>query len=267
VATLATDTIAMKPSDYVDLHCHILPGIDDGAQTITQSLDLAEQAVADGIRYILATPHHFDRQYVNGAQLVKQAVVDFQAELDRRSIPLTVFPGQEIHLNEQLLNDDNDLLGIDLNRNYILLELPHEMVPVYLEDIIFDLLSKGITPVIAHPERNAQILAEPQRLYDLITTGCLAQATATSLVGGFGKQVQSTTQELIRCGLIQVIASDAHALAHRGFAMTAAYRELKNMNADYPEVFATNARKLLNGERLDQTAIRTPRKVRKFWQF
>ncbi|GAB7171695.1 hypothetical protein TUA1478L_36890 [Lactiplantibacillus plantarum] len=161
----------MKINNLVDLHCHILPAIDDGSPSLEASLELARQAVADGIRYILATPHHMDRHYLNHAGDVVAAVEAFQAELDVNDIPLTIFPGQEVHLNGQLMEKVDDLLGIDTGRHYLLLELPHEMVPSYLDEMIFQLSCEGITPVIAHPERNAQIIAEPQRLYKLAEDG------------------------------------------------------------------------------------------------
>lgn len=257
----------MKTNNLVDLHCHILPAIDDGSPSLEASLELARQAVADGIRYILATPHHMDRHYINHASDVESAVNAFQMELDGQNIPLTVFPGQEVHLNGQLMEHVDDLLGIDTGKNYLLLELPHEMIPSYLDEIIFKLSCEGITPVIAHPERNAQIIADPKRLYELVEQGVLAQVTATSLVGTFGKQVQQTAKELVKCGLVQVVASDAHTLENRGFAMSQAYQVLNKMGSDYPERFAANARNLLNGEKLRKINISVPKKQRNFWLF
>ena len=267
VTTVATGTTAMKIDNLVDLHCHILPAIDDGSPSLEASLELARQAVADGIRYILATPHHMDRHYLNHAGDVATAVKVFQAELDANDIPLTIFPGQEVHLNGQLMENIDDLLGIDTSRHYLLLELPHEMVPSYLDEMIFQLSCEGITPVIAHPERNAQIIAEPQRLYKLVEDGVLAQVTATSLVGAFGEQVQRTAKEFVKCGLVQVVASDAHTLKNRGFAMTKAYQVLNEMDSQYPERFATNARNLLNGEQIAIGRVVVPEKQKRFWLF
>ncbi|WAD02994.1 hypothetical protein ORR04_12500 (plasmid) [Levilactobacillus brevis] len=119
------------------------------------------------------------------------------------------------------------------------------------------------TKKISFLERNAQIIAEPQRLYKLVEDGGLAQVTATSLVGTFGDQVQRTAKEFVKCGLVQVVASDAHTLKNRGFAMTKAYEVLNEMNSKYPERFATNARDLLNGEQIDTGEIVMPRKQRK----
>ena len=93
----------------------------------------------------------------------------------------------------------------------------------------------------------------------------MAQVTATSLVGAFGEQVQRTAKEFVKCGLVQVVASDAHTLKNRGFAMTKAYEVLNEMNSKYPERFATNARNLLNGDKIKARRIEVPRKKRKNW--
>ena len=260
-------TVMRKNNELVDIHCHILPKIDDGSPSLEASIELAQQAVADGIKYILATPHHMDRHYTNHALSVRQAVETFQAELDRQGIDLKIFPGQEVHLNGEMIANLDDLMGIDEGRKYMLLELPHEMVPSYLDEIIFQLSCEGITPVIAHPERNSRIISEPEILYNLVKQGILAQVTATSLVGTFGKQVQRTAKEFVKCGLVQVVASDAHILKNREFAMTKAYQVLSEMDSDYSEQFAQNARNLLNGDDVSVETIKMPRSQRRFKLF
>ena len=147
----------MRFDKIVDLHCHILPGIDDGSKNLETSLKLAEAAVADGVTHILATPHHLDNDYVNHKDDVIKVCDDFQTELDNRDIPLTVFPGQEVHINGDLVERYDDLLGIDEQKRYMLLEFPHGDVPGYAEQLIFDLKRKGTIPVIVHPERNKKI--------------------------------------------------------------------------------------------------------------
>ena len=147
----------MRFDKIVDLHCHILPGIDDGSKNLETSLKLAEAAVADGVTHILATPHHLDSDYVNHKDDVVKVCDDFQAELDNRDIPLTVFAGQEVHINGDLVERYDDLLGIDEQKRYMLLEFPHGDVPGYAEQLIFDLKRKGTIPVIVHPERNKKI--------------------------------------------------------------------------------------------------------------
>lgn len=123
----------MRFEKMVDLHCHILPGIDDGSPNLESSLQLANEAVRDGVTHILATPHHLDNDYVNHANDVIQAVDMFQNELDSRKIPLTIFPSQEVHINGDLVDHYDDLLGIDETKKYMLLEFPHGEVPHYAD--------------------------------------------------------------------------------------------------------------------------------------
>ncbi|EQM52945.1 tyrosine protein phosphatase [Lactiplantibacillus plantarum EGD-AQ4] len=259
--------MATTRTDYVDLHCHLLPGLDDGPQTLAQSVIMARQAVADGIRYALATPHHLDRHYQNPEPVVTAAVAVLQAELDRQQVPLTVFASQEVHLCEDLVTSSQQLLGIDAAQHYLLLELPHEHVPSYVAQVVFELLQQGTVPVIAHPERNTEMIAHPERLYELVQQGCLAQVTAGSLVGNFGRQVKCTALELVKCGLVQVIATDAHLMPQRRFMLRAGYQALAHLDESCVEQFEANARRLLNGETVAATAISRPSQRRKFWLF
>lgn len=267
LTVMGTAIMGLRPTEYIDLHCHLLPGLDDGPQQLAQAVEMARQAVADGIHYVLATPHHLDRRYQNTGLVVERAVAELQAELKRQQIPLTVFAGQEVHLRDDLATALPHLLGIDVGRRYLLLELPHEQVPNYVAQVIFELLQQGTTSVIAHPERNAQIMAQPERLYDLVQQGCLAQLTAGSLVGQFGRAVKSTALELVECGLVQVIASDAHLMARRGFMMRAGYQALARLDSTNPASFAVNARLLLNGDPVVLGEVLRPNQRRKFWLF
>ena len=171
-------------------------------------------------------------------------------------------------MSDGLVDGAQKLLGIDRNNRYLLLELPRETVPDYLEQVVFELLNQGTTPVIAHPERNAQIMAQPTRLYELVRQGCLAQATAGSLTGNFGRKIKSTTLELVNCGLVQVIATDAHLMPKREFLLNAGYQVLAQLDSHYPAFFAANARRLLNGETVVIPSITVPRnkiKYRVWW--
>ena len=196
----------MEFEKIVDLHCHILPGIDDGSPDLEHSLDLARAAVADGVTHILATPHHLDNNYVNHRTDVIKAVQNFQNELAAEQIALQVFPGQEVHINGDLPQRYADLLGADEKKRYMLLEFPHSNVPAYAKRLIFELQKLGTTPIIVHPERNKEIQKDLNILYDFIQHGALAQVTATSYAGGFGDHVADIsklgvdgTQEISKC--------------------------------------------------------------------
>ncbi|MFD1411500.1 tyrosine-protein phosphatase [Lapidilactobacillus gannanensis] len=258
---MATNT--PRKNSLIDLHCHILPGLDDGSKSVEESLELAHAAVREGIGYILCTPHHLDRNYTNHALDVVQKVHDFQKILDEQAIPLTLFPGQEVHLNGDLDQRVEDLLGIDSAMRYLLVELPHEEVPTYTTELFFQLSMRGITPVIAHPERNARIKADPEILYDFISNGALGQLTATSLVGVFGKGVQKFSQELITHGLVHIIASDAHMLPNRQFALKEGYLALDALDRAYGPQFYENSKHLINGEDIDHRIPLTLLKKRK----
>lgn len=232
----------------VDLHCHILPGIDDGSQSLEDSIALANEAVKDGVTHILATPHHLDNKYVNHRSDVERLVKNFQAELDSRQIPLKIFPGQEVHINGELVQKYDDLLGVDLKKKYMLLEFPHSNVPAYAEKIIFELLKLGTTPIIVHPERNKEIQKNTDILYKFIQQGALAQVTATSYIGGFGDDVAKLSQKFVAHNLVQIVASDAHAMRGRDFVLSEALSQIgHDFGKDKAIQFEKNAEDLING--------------------
>lgn len=252
----------------VDLHCHILPGIDDGSRDLETSLHLARQAVLDGVTHILATPHHLDNDYVNHARDVERLASDFQAKLDQEGIKLKVFPGQEVHINGDLLDHYDDLLGIDADKRYMLLELPHNDVPRYTKQLIFNLKKKGTTPVIVHPERNKVIQEHLGLLYEFIEAGALAQLTSTSYLGGFGSHVEEISKQLVEHNLVQILASDAHALKGRGFVLSEAFDKLaKEFGQDKARSFETNAERLLNGQRVIAKDFSKVEKKKRFFFF
>lgn len=242
----------MPKDNLIDLHCHILPKIDDGSKTLDDSIKLAEAAIRDGVKYIVATPHHLDRQYTNHAKNVQTAVDIFQDELDQMGLDLIIYPSQEIHLNGDLDKKIDDLLGLDEHRKYMLIEFPHEQVPSYAKELLFNLSLQGVTPVIAHPERNKQIQDDPNILYDFVADGALSQVTATSLTGGFGKDTQKFAQMLITHGLVHVVASDAHALKGRKFVLREAYAELDQFLSGLGDIFYDNSKAIINGDDLKQ---------------
>lgn len=252
----------------VDLHCHILPGIDDGSPDLEHSLFLANEAVKDGVTHILATPHHLDNEYVNHKDKVIQLVQDFQKELDAREIRLKIFPGQEVHLNGDLPQRYSDLLGADERKNYMMLEFPHTNVPAYAKRIIFELQKLGTIPIIVHPERNKEIQKDLNLLYEFVQQGALAQLTATSYIGGFGDHVADISNELIEHRLVQVVASDAHALKGRDFVLHEALEKIARDHGEYVAYeFENNAENILNGSSVATKGYRKIEKKKFFWFF
>ncbi|OJF91865.1 tyrosine-protein phosphatase [Alkalibacterium sp. 20] len=234
-----------------DLHCHILPGIDDGAKTLEESIDMAEAAVSEGITHILATPHHMNRNWMNDKQKVMPLVKQLQAELDQRQIELTIFPGQEVRLYGEVLKDmeDNKILFVDETKQYVLIEFPTESIPTYTERLFYDLQSHGKTPIIVHPERNHEIIEHPNRLKNLVDKGALAQLTAASYTGGFGKKIEKLSKQLIEANLVHFIASDAHNTTNRSFHMKEAYALLaEDYGRSKRHEFHQTTKELLNGD-------------------
>lgn len=218
----------------IDLHCHLLPGIDDGPETMEESLALAQSAVDQGITHVLCTPHHNNGRYENPKASIIAAVAELQIALDETQIPLTVLEGQEVRITGELvedLNEDN-LLFTDLNDTYLLIEFPSADVPAFSETLLFELRGMGKIPVIVHPERNRFFMEDPDRLIPFLEMGCLAQLTAPSIVGIFGKKIQKIAHEMVERNLVQMVASDAHGVNKRPFYLKEAYTEIEGKFGD-----------------------------------
>ncbi|MFP4277721.1 MAG: tyrosine-protein phosphatase [Wenzhouxiangella sp.] len=196
----------------VDIHCHILPGIDDGSKVVEQSLAMARIAVDDGIETIFATPHHLNGVYRNAAAEIRAAVKALQEQLDEAGIALKLLPGAENHLVPELpraLRDETALTLGGFGRA-ALVELPVHDIPMGAEELLDNIRGQGIVPIIAHPERNTALRRNPDRLAEWVGAGCLSQVTAQSCTGQFGEGVQAASREMIARGLVHFVASDAH---------------------------------------------------------
>ncbi len=247
----------------LDLHCHILLGIDDGAEDIDASLAMAEKAISQGITHILCTPHHNNGKYVNPKEFVIQQVTKLQAELDKRNLPLTLFEGQEVRITGDLLEEieQNRILFADVANTYLLIEFPTMDVPAYTEQLFFDLRAKGHVPIIVHPERNAKFREDPNRLIPFLEMGCLAQLTAPSYVGIFGKSIQKTAKQMVEHRLVQMVASDAHGVHKRNFYLKEAFEAIeKDFGREYVNQMEQVAKDVLNG---DATEIPVYTEIRK----
>ena len=219
----------------LDMHCQILWGQDDGPCSMEQTLKLMEQAVNEGITAMISTSHCQHPQYDVSFSTVTKQINQLQNELILSNIPLTLYTGHEVRLSEQIVSliQSNQIHTL-ANSSYVLIELPTTTVPLYTTHIIHELLRAGITPIIAHPERNKAIVQQPNRLVQLIHEGALCQITAGSLSGHFGRAIQKLSLKLVCANLVHVYGSDVHNLTTRPFHFEAGVRYLekkKQLNA------------------------------------
>ncbi len=247
----------------IDLHCHILPGIDDGAQTMEDSLDMAKKAISEGIYTIVATPHHQNGKYINEKNEILQQVAILNERLLQDNIPLTILPGQEIRIYGEMIEDyrNGKILTLNSTNKYVFLEFPSSQVPRFAERLLYDVQAEGLTPIIVHPERNSRFIENPDILYNLVNKGAMTQVTASSLTGRFGKKIKRFSFDLIDANLTHMIASDAHNISGRNFQMKEASELISTeYGIDMLYMFQENAESIVNGGACFRD---TPEKVKK----
>ncbi|PAD22642.1 tyrosine-protein phosphatase [Terribacillus saccharophilus] len=235
----------------IDIHCHILPGVDDGARTLEESIEMAKAAAAQGIHTIVATPHHRNNQFDNYREDILKRVDELNRILEEENIEVNILPGQETRIYGDLAEglSAKEILPVNLDTPYILVELPTSTVPKYTNKLLYDLQVEGYTPIIVHPERNSELLNKPDRLYELVNSGVLTQVTAASLIGKFGKKIKNFSHEIVQANLTHFIASDAHNVNNRSFVMREAMTELEDTyGVDLIYTYQENAQLMLAGE-------------------
>jgi protein-tyrosine phosphatase len=207
----------------IDLHCHILPGIDDGAPDIETSLEMARMAESDGIEVIACTPHMMPGVYDNRGPAVRRAISALQQRLDEEGISIRLTTGADVHLQSDLAGKlkDGELLSLGDTR-YFLFEPPHHVAPPRLEDAIFDVMSAGYMPILTHPERLTWIESHYDVMKRIVRAGGWMQITCGSLTGRFGKRPKYWAERMVDEGLVHILATDAHNLRNRKPSMASA---------------------------------------------
>ena len=201
----------------IDLHCHILPNLDDGPSEMAQSLAMARMASDDGICEIAATPHMLNTAYDISPQKINEHVDFFNKTLEKNEIELTVYPGAEIYFHPKLSTHiaNKTVSSINDTNIYYLIEFPFHFLPDGFKNEIFQLRLNQVIPIIAHPERNVVLQKQPELFYDIINLGCLIQVNTTSIIGGFGEETMACAHQLLKHRLAHIIASDAHSARYR----------------------------------------------------
>lgn len=210
----------------IDIHCHLLPGIDDGPATLEAALALARACVADGITHAVLTPHLLAGRWENTRSRIGAEHARFEKALQTLKIPLQLAWAGEVRLGAEVLDwlaqGELPLLGGEDGPRCLLLEMPDGQIPLGADKLVLALRRQGITPVIAHPERNRAVAEQPERLRPFIEAGCRTQLTAASVVGQFGSRAQGACEALLERGWAHCVASDAHNLTGRAPRMSAA---------------------------------------------
>lgn len=203
----------------IDLHCHLVPGIDDGPQTIEESIAMARLAVEDGITAARTTPHIHVGRFDNDLASIARDVEALRKAIEKERIPLELSFAAEVRLDYEVLPMIEagrvPFLGELDGYKVLLLEFPHSHVPVGADKFVAWLLARNIRPMIAHPERNKDVMREPGKILPFLEMGCLLQVTADALTGGFGPQCALRAKEFLERGWVAVLASDAHDTTDR----------------------------------------------------
>ena len=200
----------------IDLHCHILPGIDDGAPDLGVSLAMARMALADGIVTVACTPHIMRGVYNNSGADIRLRVASLAAALETAGIPLTLTIGADAHLDPSLLEGlrSREVPSLGGSR-YFLLEPPHHVAPPRLQDFTFGLMTSGYVPVLTHPERFSWIDGQYDLIQRMAASGVLIQLTAGSVLGHFGHRARYWAERMLDENLVDLLATDAHNLESR----------------------------------------------------
>jgi protein-tyrosine phosphatase len=202
--------------DLIDLHSHILPGVDDGAQTIEDAIAIARMAVADGIEVMACTPHFMPGLYNNSGRDIRARVAQLNELLVSEGIDLALVVGGDAHIRPDFVNAmrSGDILSLHDSR-YVLFEPPHVSMPQRFEELLFNVQMAGYVPILTHPERFKWIENNYEIFQNLARGGVWMQLTAGSLTGRFGKRSRYWAQKMLGEGLVSIIATDTHNVTSR----------------------------------------------------
>ena len=213
----------------IDLHSHILPGVDDGAQTLDDAINMGRMAVEDGIEVMACTPHFMPGMYDNTSFDIRQRVASLNQVFIREGIDLALVVGSDAHIRPDFIEclDKGEILTVHDSR-YVLFEPPHNMKPQKLEELLFNITMSDYVPILTHPERLKWIEQHYDVMQQLAESGVWMQITAGSITGRFGKRPQYWAQRMLSEGLVNILASDAHNIRSRPPVLSEAFEFAKN---------------------------------------
>lgn len=257
----------------IDLHCHIIPGVDDGAPDLNESLLMAQQLGRAGFEMVVATPHVIEgrnyltcREILEGTRMVNQAI-------EEAGLKLKILPGAECYIFPELPRwvKEDKIMTLGNRKKYLLVELPMLEVPLYAEKVFFELQVMGITPILAHPERNKELADTPLRLVEWANKGVLLQLNLRSLDGRYGEKASQCAQSLLENRLIHFIGSDAHRVTRENAYQNTLSILLDTVGKeDHEDITVNLPGQVLAGEKLElsrEYQIKQPNKRKElgFW--
>lgn len=251
----------------IDIHSHIIPGVDDGSRDMETSIALLKMAAENGTTDIIATPHVIDVSTTLTWDAIRRHVEELQKVADEQEIPIRIYPGAETELNWDLLEliRKNHSAFCLAGSRYCLMEMPSLMLPANLEEMIYELQLMDIVPVLAHPERQMQLMENPEKLLALLKRGCVAQSNGGSLTGVFGPKPHAKVHMLINNHMVAFMGSDAHNLRHRNTNLAGAREKIvKHWGEECAaELFETRPKYILENKALPDALYmdRLPDKV------
>ena len=254
----------------IDIHAHILPGVDDGPANMGEALALVQAAVDNDIDTVVATPHMLDGIYNATRDEIFTALAELNEAIDEHGLAITVLAGGDVHAEAEVpeLLQQGDLVTVADRGKHLMIELPPDVVPRELGQLLFRMQLQGVRPIVSHPERNRVIQEDPEELALLVQAGALTQVTAGSIVGAFGRRVQSCAETLLARRMVHFIATDMHDLRGRKPKLAeAAARVVELLGDDEAnEILREHPEALIHGKYVNVAEPVSP-KPRKRWFF
>lgn len=236
----------------IDIHSHIIPGIDDGSKNMEMTLEMLKNAEIDGTKEIVATPHYLLEYGDSTIEEVKVLVKEINSIVNKERINIKIYSGQEVYFTENILKDYLDgNIGTLNDSRYMLIEFNMNRFEENIFDILYELQVRDITPIIAHPERYRSIIKNPLEINSFIDEGYLFQLDSGSLTGVFGKEVKKTAEILLANGIYNFIGSDAHNIKSRNTGISEAVSLANNKKNGIEKIFQESSRKMLDNEKVD----------------
>ncbi|QDU57417.1 tyrosine-protein phosphatase [Aeoliella mucimassa] len=256
---------------WSDIHCHLLPGIDDGAADADEALKMARIAVEQGTSTIVVTPHQLGIWRQNEASDIRRRTNELQELLNAHQIPLVVLPGGEIRIEDDMpqLLDADVLMTLGDHKRHVLVEQPFEIY-FPLEPIAQLLKQRGLVGILAHPERNRGIMAQPGLVGELVDAGWLVQVTTGSLTGAFGPKCQQLAEEFVRSGCSHFLSTDAHGPKSRRPLFRDAYQRATELAGEEAALAMCrdNPRRVAEGREVNpgRLMVKPPSRGWRFWK-